>query len=65
MFAFCIDELQHKAKISKQTGLVTAFDADVVKSDSIVSEKLRQALIDAAKPLEDVPEVSSYECSLH
>ena len=61
MFAFCIDELQHKVIAYEKTGLVTAFDADVVKSDNVVSEKLRQALIDAVKSLENIPEVGGHE----
>ena len=59
MFRYCIDELQHKAKLCEKTSLVTVFDGDVVKSDTAVSETLRQNLIEAVKPLEDIPEVSS------
>ena len=59
MFAWMIAELQHKAIISKADRLVTAFDADVVKSDLAVPEATRQALMTAVKPLEDIPEVGA------
>ena len=55
MFDWCIKELRIKAVIFQKSGMVTAYDADVVKSDSAVSEELRNALINAVKPLEDVP----------
>ena len=55
MFDWCIEELRVKAEIFRKSGMVTAYDADVVKSDSAVSEELRNALINAVKPLEDIP----------
>ena len=55
MFDWCIEELRVKAGIFEKSGMVTAYDADVVKSDSAVSEELRNALIKSVKPLEDVP----------
>jgi hypothetical protein len=41
----------------EETGMVMVLDVDapVVKSDSIVDEELRLALIHAAKPLEEIP----------
>ncbi len=55
MVDWCIEELRVKAGIFEKSGMVTAYDADVVKSDSAVSEELRNALIKSVKPLEDVP----------
>lgn len=53
----CIDELQAKAGLYEETGLVPVFDysACVVKSDTILDSELTQKLIDAVKPLENVP----------
>ncbi|CAI4211668.1 unnamed protein product [Parascedosporium putredinis] len=58
MFDFCIKELQDKAETFKKTGLVNIYDSEVtiVKSDTAVSEDLRQSLIQAVKVLEDVPD---------
>ena len=55
MFEYCMDELRYKAKLFKQTGFVTAYDGDVVKSDSTVSNELRLALRSATAPLEHAP----------
>ncbi|PKS12302.1 hypothetical protein jhhlp_001602 [Lomentospora prolificans] len=57
MFDFCINELKDKAATFKKTGFVNIYDAEVsiVKSDTVVSEALRDALIKAVKVLEDVP----------
>jgi hypothetical protein len=56
MFAYCVDELQYKSKLFQETGTVTVYDGDVVKSDSTIPLSSRDALRIAAKPLEDVPE---------
>ncbi|KAF9638029.1 hypothetical protein BFW01_g8926 [Lasiodiplodia theobromae] len=58
MFNYCISELQDKASLHREKGLVAVMDADatVVKSDSAVSDDLRQSLIRAVHPLEDVPD---------
>lgn len=58
MFRWCIDELRYKAGIYQRTGAITVFDGDVVKSDKVVPENIRDALKRAARCLEDVPEVS-------
>ena len=55
MFEYCITELRYKTILFAKTGAVTAYDGDVVKSDTIVPEGLRLALKDAAAPLENVP----------
>ena len=55
MVDYCISELRYKMKSYKKTGLVTAYDGDVVKSDAIVPEELRLAFKAAAAPLEQVP----------
>ncbi|KAF7968069.1 hypothetical protein HWV62_32055 [Athelia sp. TMB] len=57
MVNYCIAELRYKTKSYQKTGLVTAYDGDVVKSDVIVPEELRLALKAAAAPLEQVPAV--------
>ncbi|KAH7032346.1 hypothetical protein B0J12DRAFT_767451 [Macrophomina phaseolina] len=57
MFAFCIAELRDKAKRHEESGMTVVLDgeAGVVKSDSIVSTQLKDALRAAVKQLEDVP----------
>ncbi|KAM6502959.1 Protein of unknown function (DUF4246) domain containing protein [Amanita muscaria] len=54
MVDWCIEELRYKAKAFDTTGMVTAYNGDVIKSDVAVSSSLRLALIDAVKHLEDV-----------
>ncbi|SPO01603.1 uncharacterized protein DNG_04276 [Cephalotrichum gorgonifer] len=58
MFDFCIQELRDKAKASRNTGRVNVLDAEIaiVKSDTAVSEPVRQALRENVKRLEDVPD---------
>ncbi|KAL4794973.1 hypothetical protein BDV19DRAFT_379114 [Aspergillus venezuelensis] len=55
MKTYIIKELQWKAIEFQRTGLVTAYDPGVVKSDVAISIDLQQRLRDAVKPLEDVP----------
>lgn len=57
MFQWCVDELRYKVGIYQKTGAISVYDADVVKSDNIVSENIREALKDAVRCLEDIPEV--------
>lgn len=57
MISWCIDELQYKAKEFEKTGIVTAYDGGIAKSDISIPSWLRDALRAAAAPLEDVPEV--------
>ncbi|KAJ5376113.1 Protein of unknown function DUF4246 [Penicillium cosmopolitanum] len=56
MIDWIVKEVEWKAKILKETGIVSAFDPGVFRSDAAVPEEVRQALKDAVKPLEDVPE---------
>ncbi|TFK70985.1 hypothetical protein BDN72DRAFT_491378 [Pluteus cervinus] len=51
----CIAELRHKAKLLQEYCAVSVFTGDVVKSDTILPDSLRLALIEAVRPLEDVP----------
>ncbi|TFK70995.1 hypothetical protein BDN72DRAFT_794538 [Pluteus cervinus] len=55
MVEYCISELQHKAQLLQQYNAISVFHGDVVKSDTIVPDFLRLALIEAVRPLEDVP----------
>jgi hypothetical protein len=58
MFDFCMAELRDKAGRFRETGMVAVLDteATVVKSDSAVPAALRDRLLAAVAPLEDVPE---------
>lgn len=53
---FCIDELRYKTRAFAETGCVTVFNGDVVKSDIAVPVDLMNALKKAASCLEAVPE---------
>lgn len=55
MIAYCIDELRWKSKAFKKRGFVTAYDGDVVKSDTIIPDALKLELRAAAAPLEKIP----------
>jgi hypothetical protein len=57
MVNWCIAEIRYKSKQFTDIGSITAFDGDVVKSDAAISPSLRKALIAAAAPLENVPDV--------
>jgi len=57
MFAYCIDELRYKSKIFQQSGIITAYDVGIVKSDTAIPSHLRKALCTAVEPLENVPDV--------
>lgn len=59
MINWAIDEVKYKAKLFPQINCVEALDG-VWKSDSIIDEELRSALVKAVQPLEDVPEVCSF-----
>lgn len=58
MFEYCIAELREKALIHQEKGFITVmdFEAAVAKSDSAVAESLRHSLMQAVRPLEDVPD---------
>lgn len=57
MVTWCFDELRYKSKQFRITHAVTAYDGDVVKSDTVIPPSLQQALKDAVAPLENIPEV--------
>jgi hypothetical protein len=56
MMDWIIKELQWKSDSFKKNGWVKVFDVGVVKSDTAISQELRQALKKAVVPFEDVPE---------
>jgi len=57
MVDYCFAELQYKASIFESTGLISVYDADVVKSDRAIPESLRSSLLSAVKVLENVPDI--------
>ncbi len=56
MMDWIVKELQWKAEILVNEGLVQVFDNGVVKSDTPVSEEIKAALKEAVMPLQNVPE---------
>lgn len=56
MVDWCIAELQYKSRQFQETGAITVFDGDVVKSDVAIPTSLKEALRTAALKLEDVPD---------
>ncbi|KAK6334544.1 hypothetical protein TWF730_003758 [Orbilia blumenaviensis] len=56
MFDWCLEELKAKAQQFQKENFVIAIDGDVCKSDTLISEETRLAIIEAIKVLEDVPE---------
>jgi hypothetical protein len=54
MFTWCIDEIRYKE--FKETGVISAYDGDIVKSDVVIPSSLRHALMASVAPLEDLPE---------
>jgi hypothetical protein len=56
MIDWCIAELRHKAKLFEQTGFVSVYDADIVKSDTAIPFPLKQRLQNAVKILEEIPD---------
>ena len=57
MVDWVIEELRFKAKIFQKTLAVSVYDGDVVKSDKVVSDGLRESLKAAVHSLEIVPEI--------
>ncbi|RAQ55538.1 hypothetical protein AFGD_007479 [Aspergillus flavus] len=53
--AWVIKELQWKADIFNKTGYVRVFDVGVIKSDTVISKDLQEALKERVRPLNDVP----------
>ncbi|KAJ5637089.1 hypothetical protein N7490_006968 [Penicillium lividum] len=56
MMNWIIKELQWKAGMYQERGIIQVFDSGVVKSDTVISQQLQQALKDAVSPLENIPE---------
>lgn len=56
MMDYIIKELQWKANLFKADGFTTAFDIGVVKSDTAITEELRNALVLEVAPLENIPD---------
>ncbi|RDW92924.1 DUF4246 domain-containing protein [Aspergillus mulundensis] len=56
MVEYILKELRWKAQQYAKTGIITAFDPGVVKSDTVIPQDLQQKLRDAVKPLEEVSE---------
>lgn len=54
---WCVSELRDKARMFEKTGFVPAFDSGCgcIKSDVLVGDELRQELIRAVQPLQNVP----------
>ncbi|KAK2797855.1 hypothetical protein FQN50_009060 [Emmonsiellopsis sp. PD_5] len=55
MMDWVIAELRYKASILQQTGMVTVYNGNVVKSDTAVPESTKVALKDAVHALENDP----------
>jgi hypothetical protein len=58
MADWVIAELRFKAESFKTVGAISVYDGDVVKSDTAVPTDLKEALQEALKDLEDVPQSS-------
>jgi hypothetical protein len=58
MVDWVIDELRYKAKLFKETGAISVFNGDVVKSDIAIPTEIQQSLRAAIQKLEDIPEVA-------
>ncbi|KAG6831733.1 hypothetical protein H0H87_004002 [Tephrocybe sp. NHM501043] len=55
MLDWCIAELRYKAKLFEDVPAVSVYNGDVVKSDHLIPDTLREALKAAAASLESVP----------
>lgn len=55
MADYCIDELKYKAQIFKETGCISIYNGDVIKSDTVITPELQSSLKAAVAPLENVP----------
>ncbi|OKP10975.1 hypothetical protein PENSUB_3579 [Penicillium subrubescens] len=56
MMDWIVKELQWKAGILEESGFVEVFDGGVVKSDTVISKELQDALKEVVVPFENVPE---------
>jgi Protein of unknown function (DUF4246) len=55
MVDYCIAELQYKAKVYENTGLVPVLYGDVIKSDSAIPAWLKGESKALVAPLENIP----------
>ncbi|KAF8864890.1 hypothetical protein BDZ45DRAFT_613502 [Acephala macrosclerotiorum] len=56
MVDWIIEELRYKAGIFKETGTISVYNGDVVKSDDAVPESIKLRLREQVRKLENVPE---------
>ncbi|THC93468.1 hypothetical protein EYZ11_007053 [Aspergillus tanneri] len=56
MMDWVLDELRYKSELFQKEGIISAFDGDIVKSDTVISEELKKALKMAVRPLENIPD---------
>ena len=57
MADWIIAELRYKAQVFKDTGTISVYDGDVVKSDIAVSSSIKAELQAAVRVLESIPDV--------
>jgi hypothetical protein len=57
MADWIIAELRYKAQVFKDTGTISVYDGDVVKSDIAVSPSIKAELQAAVRVLENIPDV--------
>ena len=55
MVDYCVAELRYKAKVYENTGLISVFYGDVIKSDSAIPGWLQGELKASVAPLENIP----------
>jgi Protein of unknown function (DUF4246) len=55
MVNYCLAELRYKAKVYEDTGLISVFYGDVIKSDSAIPAWLQGELTALVAPLENIP----------
>ncbi|KAF7627609.1 hypothetical protein AFLA_002986 [Aspergillus flavus NRRL3357] len=55
IMVWVIKELQWKADILNKTGYVRVFDVGVIKSNTVISKDLQEALKERVRPLNDIP----------
>jgi Protein of unknown function (DUF4246) len=55
MVDYCIAELRYKAKVYQDTGVISVFYGDVIKSDSAIPVWLQGELKALVAPLENIP----------
>jgi hypothetical protein len=55
MADYCVEELKYKAQILKQTGFISVYNGDVIKSDTAIPVELQSSLKVGVAPLENVP----------